>query len=416
MAGNRSPGGGWNRKDFGVAAILAAGLLAATATAQPRAPLTGANAACSPGPILVNGQPDTLDGPEAAPDDSGFVPLFNGKNLKGWWEGCGSSHSGADKTYGGVWLVDSVNGLLFSNQNPNGAGSVLMTNKAYDNYELVFDLWPSFGNDAGVFNRVTPSGSCYQTGIDYIANSSIGGVYFEGGYAGGASRNYDPYVFGADKATIAIGTNSNANNRLDTITKRFGDPVAYGCAATGCGPAHWTAIWDTGGWNQMRVRFFGSGTSASDKVHNFSDIRKLGSTQWIPVIRDSVQYPTPPNPIGLQIHGGSNYWRNSNGNWYRNIKIRPLDAQGNPLVTALRPGARGTGSGARFSVRGRELVGYLAGPHRVVVRDARGRVLDAFAEEGGGEVRRPLSAGAAGVLLIEVRGAGGVERLRVSAI
>jgi hypothetical protein len=204
------------------------------------------------------------------------LSLFNGKNLKGWWEGCGSSHANNDKTNGGIWLVDSVTGVLFANQNTNGAGSVLMTNKSYLNYEIIFDLWPTFGNDGGLFNRVTPSGNCYQTTIDYIQGSGIGGTYFEGGYTG-SSRNYDPFVFGANKHTISIGTNSNVNNRLDTITKRFGTPTAYGCAATGCAPAHWTAIWDTGGWNQMRVKFFGTGASAANKVHNFVWLRKLGS-------------------------------------------------------------------------------------------------------------------------------------------
>ena len=60
---------------------------------------------------------------------------------------------------------------------------------------------------------------------------------------------------------ITIGTNSNSNNRLDTITKRFANPTDLGCSANGCIPANWTtAVWDTGGWNQMRVKFFGTGT------------------------------------------------------------------------------------------------------------------------------------------------------------
>lgn len=393
------------------AALAFAGMSSTSTEAQPRAPLTGVNAACASGPILAGGQPDTLSGLEAAPDDSGFVSLFNGKNLKGWWEGCGSTHSDLDKTNGGIWLVDSVNGLLFANQNPNGAGSVLMTNKSYGNYELIFDLWPSFGNDAGVFNRVTASGSCYQTGIDYLANSSVGGVYFEGGYAGGASRNYDPYVFGANKATITIGTNSNANNRLDTITKRFADPTAFGCPATGCGPANWTAIWDTGGWNQMRVRFFGGGTSASDKVHNFADIRRLGSTKWIPTIRDSVQYATPANPIGLQIHGTKAQWGNANGNWYRNIRIRPLDVSGNPVPVF----ASARVSAPRLKWINGSLSGDIAEPYRLTVRDLKGNVIARFAGDGSAPMRHRV-AHAAGLLLLELKTARGVERGRVFAL
>ena len=403
-------GGNRGVREGFVAVLALLGMSSTSSWSQPQAPLTGANAACASGPILTGGQPDTLGGVDALPDDSGFVPLFNGKNLKGWWEGCGSTHSSNDKTYGGIWLVDSVNGLLFSNQNSNGAGSMLMTNKSYGNYELIFDLWPSFGNDAGVFNRVTASGSCYQTGIDYLANSSIGGVYFEGGYTG-TSRNYDPYVFGANKATITIGTNSNANNRLDTITKRFADPTAFGCPATGCGPANWTAIWDTGGWNQMRVRFFGGGTSASDKVHNFADIRRLGSTKWIPTIRDSVQYATPVNPIGLQIHGGTGSWGNPNGNWYRNIRIRPLDALGNPVpvLTASRPAA------TRLQWRRGSLSGNIPEPHRLTVRDAKGGVIGRFVGDGKAPADYALGR-VTGLLLLELRTARGVERFRLFAL
>jgi hypothetical protein len=355
----------------------------APAGAQPRAALTGANAVCASGPTLAGGVPDTLSPAEAAPDDSGFVRLFNGKNLKGWWEGCGSSHSSADNVNGGIWLVDSVNGLLFANQNANGAGSVLMTNKSFANYELVFDLWPGFGNDAGVFNRVTASGNCYQTGIDYITNSSVGGAYFEGGYTGG-SRNVDPYVFGANKATITIGTNSNTTNRLDTLTKLYGNPSAFGCPAGGCGVSNWTAVWDTGGWNQMRVKFYGSGASASDKVHNFAWIRKLGATEWVPTLRDSVQYATPANPLGLQIHGTKAQWGNANGNWYRNIKLRPLNADGTPVVSTTRVSHGKSAIGdANFHLFGGILKGNLGENSRITVFGADGKRNLAFEASKG---------------------------------
>ncbi len=382
---------------------------------QPRAPLTGANAACNSGPVLAGGLPDTLSGPEFVPDDSGFVTIFNGKNLKGWWEGCGSTHSDLDKTNGGIWLVDSANGLLFANQNTNGAGSVLMTNKSYGNYELVFDLWPSFGNDAGVFNRVTAAGNCYQTGIDYLSGSSVGGVYFEGGYTGGG-RNVDPYVFGSTRTTITIGTNSNSTNRLDTITKLYGTPLDYGCPATGCGPANWTAMWDTGGWNQMRVQFFGTGASALNKVHNFAWIRKLGASKWIPTVRDSVQFNTPANPVGIQIHGTTAQWGNRNGNWYRNIKIRPLTDQGVPILATTsvrRTGGVSQQGTLRFAAG--VLSGTLERPSEITLRDVGGELLDRISRPSG-NFRYPLNSMAPGILLIQVKTDQRIESFRVARV
>jgi hypothetical protein len=398
-----------------IAPFLALVLATASPFAQPRPALTGANTACDTGPIQVNGAPDTLSRAEFPPDDSGFVKIFNGKNLKGWWEGCGSTHSSADNVNGGIWLVDSANGLLFANQNTNGAGSVLMTNKSYLNYELVFDLWPSFGNDAGVFNRVTPSGNTYQTGIDYVSNSSIGGAYFEGGYTG-TSRNYDPYVFQGSKSTIILThANTNVNNRLDSITKRFANPVDFGCPATGCGPANWTAVWDTGGWNQMRVKFYGTGASASNKVHNFAWIRKLGAAQWVPTLRDSVQFNTPAAPLGLQIHGGTTYWTNRNGNWYRNIRIRPLNDQGEPILPTSAVSRRAPGPVHGLRVASGVLSGKLDSEYEILVRDAGGRVLER-ASGPAGELRHVVAPSARGILLVQVRTAKGVEHLRVGRI
>lgn len=402
---------GWNAASA-VVSLVSLMVLAGVAAAQPQAPLTGANTPCNAGPILVNGAPDTLTRAEAPPDDSGFVKLFNGKNLKGWWEGCGSSHSSADAVNGGTWLVDSVTGVLFSNQNSNGAGSVLMTNKSYLNYELVFDLWPTFGNDAGVFNRVTASGNCYQTGIDYVSNSSIGGTYFEGGYAN-TSRNYDPYVFSGNKAAIILThANTNVNNRLDSITKRFANPVDFGCPATGCGVANWTTIWDTAGWNQMRVKFYGTGASAANKVHNFAWIRKLGSAHWVPTLRDSVQFNTVANPIGLQIHGGTGSWTGrATGNWYRNIKIRPLTDQGEPILPTSAVSSRAAAPAHGLRAAGGVVTGRVDADYALIVRDAGGRVLERVSGPAG-EVRHVLSSPAQGVVFVEVRTARAVSRVR----
>jgi hypothetical protein len=385
--------------------------LAAGIWAQPQPPLTGTNAACVSAPLA-----DTLSPAEAALDDSGFVRIFNGKNLKGWWEGCGSSHSNNDKTNGGIWLVDSTTGVLFSNQPTSRAGSVLMTNKSYGNYELIFEAWLSFGNDGGVFNRVTPAGSCYQTTLDYIQGSSLGGVYFEGGY-GGTTRNVDPFTFGANKATISIGTNSNTNNRLDTITKRFSNPTEYGCNATGCAPANWTAMWDTGGWNQVRIQFFGTGASAANKVHNFAWIRKLGSTKWIPTVRDSAQVNTPAAPLGFQIHGGQSSWGNQNGHWYRNIRIRPLTDDGVPIIqpSAVSPGARSTAAARGIRAVSGALTGNIPENFEITVRDAAGRELERFSGRAGA-FHHVLGTRAQGVLLVQVRTARGVDNLRVPRI
>ena len=123
-------------------ALALAGSLAMAQQPQPSIPVV--NHPCQDGPKMNGAAPDTV----ATVLDSGFVSLFNGKNLTGWWENC-AVHT-ADKAKGGVWFVDSSQGILYSREEgPNGG--LLVTNQTYDHYEIVFDLWPVYGNDAGLW-------------------------------------------------------------------------------------------------------------------------------------------------------------------------------------------------------------------------------------------------------------------------
>ena len=50
-----------------------------------------------------------------------------------------------------------------------------MTKKKFNNYEFVFDFWPDFGNDGGVFNRTPANGNCFQTVLD-LHQAAVGGL------------------------------------------------------------------------------------------------------------------------------------------------------------------------------------------------------------------------------------------------
>ncbi len=377
--------------------------LAISSQAQPEAALTGTNNACAAGPTLIAGVPDTVV--QVVPDTAGFRSIFDGTSFKGWWESCLSGHSSADRTYGGIWLIDPANGYLFSNQNTNGAGSILATNKSWGNYELIFDYWPSFGDDGGVFNRTTAAGNCYQTTLDYIGGSSVGGVYFEGGYTG-TTRNLDPYTFGANSSSITVSTwTANTANLPNSP-----------CPATGCTAANWTTVFDIAGWNQVRIKFFGTGAAATNKVHNQSWIRKLGAATWVPVITDSVQYATPASYLGFQIHGGAGSWSNRNGVWYRNIKMRPLTDLGVPIPQGTTAIGHGAGM-IRYQIKAASdaLVGTLDSDHEITVSDVNGRVLERFSGRAGA-FRYPLSTSMHGLLLVKVKTARGTDFLRITRI
>lgn len=374
---------------------------AVAASAQPLLGVPQVNAPCASGPTLNGGVPDTVS---SVPDADGFVSLFDGRTLTGWWENCQTGHSSQNRTTGGIWIADSTHGALYSQQASNQAGSVLMTNKSYAHYELVFDFWPTWGNDAGVFNRVTATGRTFQTGLDYKQGSSIAGAYGEGGYGNPAGFNHDPYLFTNTEGVITVSTWS-----AFTAAR---NPASFGCPATGCGVADWNTVWDSAGWNQIRIKFYG-GLTAGNHTKMFAWFRRLDNppapppNNWVPVYADSQALVTPANPIGLQIHGGSAYWNAAGrGTWYRNIRIRELDANGIPVpVSVLRPRVRPEGLAAGNG----SLQGTMAHPHTIVVRDVHGRVLERF-HGPAGTVRYPLEA--RGLLMVEVREAGTVRHFR----
>jgi hypothetical protein len=387
-----------------VFALLAAGL----SQAQPQLSIPSVNTPCASGPTLIGGVPDTV---VSTPDAGGFVSLFDGKSLKGWWEGCGGSHA-TDKVNGGVWLADSTHQAIYSMQNPNGSGSVLTTNKSYTHYELIFDFWSSFGSDAGVFNRTPANWRCYQTTLDYINGSSVGGAYGENSYA---SHNVDYYVFNNSGGSI-----TNVSQWTSITSKN--NATDFGCPSTGCTAANWTTVWSTTNWNQIRIKFYG-GLQAGQRTKMQAWIRKYSETPgpWVPTYNDSILpsggAATPENPIGLQIHSGTGRWNGSGrGAWYRNIKIRPLTETGDtiPVVSSLTPG--GALPGVKLGLRAGVLTGAIEGANRVTVRDVGGRVLQRFSGPGGNDVSYPLSEETRGVLLVEVHTARGVSHLRMNRI
>ena len=71
--------------------------------------------------------------------------------------------------------------MIIATQNPLGGGGILLTDKAYKNFELYMEVKPDFGNDSGIFLRSTESGAAYQVTMDFLPNGGMGNVIAEGG-------------------------------------------------------------------------------------------------------------------------------------------------------------------------------------------------------------------------------------------
>jgi hypothetical protein len=385
-------------KGFRPAARLAAlvGMAAGSAFAQPEPP---------PAPYLACQQEPTgvaaNDTVAAAADAEGFTSLFDGATQKGWWQSCQTGHGGPAK-----WKIVPEEKAIYSSQDGN-KGSILMTNKKFLHYELVWDYWPDFGNDGGIFNRTPANGRCFQTVLDYIGGASLGGTWGEGGFT---SRDYRPFSFAGNERSLTIpGNGQGEPSNWTTITQKMKSAgQQFDCPASGCTQADWQRLWDFEGWNQLRIKFYG-GVTGNNRVRMKFWFRKVGATDWIPVSADTtLMQVLPENYIGLQVHGGGRFG-GPRGTWYRNIKWQPIDgATGDRLRTVSSLTLDGR---VKSDIRATShaLVGEMDSDYRISIKDARGREVQVV-NGSAGRFEHAFAPRANGWLTLEIKSAKGVER------
>lgn len=296
-------------------------------------------------PVLVRAQPvpapatgdarceemprEDLEPNLSEPDSEGFRSLFNGVDLGGWWLNCRSSHS-SGSTEGPIIRVDPERKAIYTTQRVV-AGGVLMTKAKFMDYEVVFDYWPDWGNDAALQNRTDSLGRAYNTTLSYLPGASLGGVW---GEAGLLARDYRPFNFASAESTLSIPGNGNGeSSNWTTITRKLkaaGENVP--CPETGCTQDDWRRLWNLDDWNQIRVVFRG-GADRDDPIHARSWFRKPGAAEWVPLMVDTtVRMEMKPGYLGLMIHGGGRYG-GPRGTWYRNIRWKPWTP---PMPVAVR--------------------------------------------------------------------------------
>ncbi len=410
--------------------LLVLGSVAAWAQAPYTPPASG-DLSCNTDTSAIN-QADTLvTSPEISGTYTGFDKVFDGMSFKGWWQNCHTGHSSSDPTHGAIWRIAPDQHAIYSTQRSSGGnevGGILETHKKQTSYEIIFDIWPSYGDDGGLFNRVTLDGQCFQTVLDYIDGGSYGGTWGEGGYL---SRDLRQFMFNGSDSVLTIPGNGGAN--WTTYTQSM-NPTSFGCSAGGCTQADWRKLWDLYGWNTTRIKFWGGLTAAQPMVHMQSwFLTKTTPRQWVPLWTDSLTLTTsqmaqwPTNPLGFQVHGGGRFG-GANGNWYKNIYLRQLDpATGNPLTGPVTPSTdhnpgqdppvaiMNPAGSPRFQIHSAPdgLIGTLNLDYKIRVSDLSGRVLERFSGHPG-SFHYVFGAKTRGLLFVEVQTERGTELFRIS--
>jgi len=211
-----------------------------------------------------------VDRATAEKSEAGFTRLFDGKTLDGWWK-----HDKVPKFHvGGKWEV--VDGLLIGDQDPPGKGGFLATKEKYDDFIIRLEVNMDYPSDSGVFLRMGEDGKSHQVTLDNRPEGQFGKIYLP--------WTHDMVHDSPDGEKYFKQKDWN-----DVEIRIEGEPA--------------------------RIRFWLNGTLVTDFQHTEE------TTSGVP----------RKGYIGLQVHPAVPThvnWKEGNVIRYRNIRIKPLTAEG----------------------------------------------------------------------------------------
>ncbi len=200
---------------------------------------------------------------EAASVPPGFTPIFNGKDLTGW-------HVSRTNHHGTTPDWKAENGVMTGMQNPVGKGGILLTDKKYKNFEVYAEIMPDWGCDGGLFLRSSEKGEAYQVLLDYRDNGTLFGVYGE--------------------------------RLMGVVTWQYQD---------------WRKHWKENEWNTVRARIEGDIPRIQVWVNGAQ------VTNWSDTANHAVDGALE-GMIAVQVHGGTQIWKEGGKHRFRNIAVREL--------------------------------------------------------------------------------------------
>jgi len=193
------------------------------------------------GGLAVTGAAPLLKAGGSPQDEEGYRPLFNGSTLHGWNR---RTRSQAHPSLG-KWVVED--GAIVGGQDPQGVGSYLVSEEAFEDFEFVVDARPDWPADTGILVRTIPEGNVgIQVLLDHRPHGGIGGYY---GNGLGGFHAYQ-YAFNAEKDKDGRVT------RL--IPEAPSEPTARVPLDFAASVEVFLKTWKPGDWNRFRIRSVGA--------------------------------------------------------------------------------------------------------------------------------------------------------------
>lgn len=232
--------------------------------------------------------------------ESGFTSLFNGKDLTGW-------HKNPEKIghgTGGSWVVEE--GAITGEQDPPGSGNggILLSDKTYGNFEVIFEANPDWGPCSGFFMRSTPKGNCFQMMVDYHDNGNVGEIYREG-------------LDGASNRTFNLdGVYEDVEKKILKEIKAVPAQPAKPGDATRAVP-DWSKVWKIAGWNTIKCRVVGNPPTITTWINGTQITKYTSDKKFENVLGDK-------GHIAFQVHGGTYGWPKGAKVRFKNVRIKEL--------------------------------------------------------------------------------------------
>ncbi len=266
------------------------------------------------GGLLLGGAASMLKAQSPPHEEEGYRPLFDGASLKGWTP---RTRSQARPSLG-KWTVQD--GVIVGGQDPQGAGSNLVSDEAFDDFEVVIEARPDWPADTGILIRTIPEGNVgIQVLLDHRPHGGIAGYYGNGlggfhayQYAFNAQLNKDGRVV---RLLPEAPSESTSRVPLD-----FAAPIEIFLKA-----------WKPGDWNRFRIRSVGALPRLTTWINGEKiselDISKIRLASFDP--KAMLGRIGRSGHIALEVH--DNDARMGAGRWapgavcrWRNIYVRTL--------------------------------------------------------------------------------------------
>ncbi len=256
--------------------------------------------------FLLTSAAGTLAGTRPARGEEEWTSLFDGRTLDGWHPWPKARPDGAK------WQVED--GAVTGTQGPDGRGSLLMTDQAFGDVQVLVDLKPDWGIDSGFFVRSTDRGRAWQVAVDYCQGGYVGQIYGQG-------------LGGWNTRTFGIRGKLDAEGRLvglDASPRKLPPGARLAHAIT---PEQWLEAWTLGKWNTLKVRVVGQLPRITTWLNGAMVVDFDAASYEHPRFdRKEVAKIAPRRGrIALQIHGGKARWQQGAKCRWKNIRLRPCE-------------------------------------------------------------------------------------------